>query len=64
MTEEESMEPGEPGPAPTPLVCVRCRRAPRDPDDHATWVVVDDDNLCPGCLTLDEVVRLRADKDR
>ncbi len=57
------MPQGEPVPAGAPLVCVRCRRAPRDPDDRATWVVVNDDNLCPGCLTLDEVGRLRADKD-
>ena len=58
------MHQGDAGPAATPLVCVRCRRAPRDPDDRTTWVVVDDHNLCPGCLTLDEVGRLRADKDR
>jgi len=54
----------EPGREATPLVCGRCRRAPRDPDDRATWVVVGDHNLCPGCLTLDEVERLRADKNR
>jgi hypothetical protein len=58
------MHQSESGQAATPLVCVRCRRAPRDPDDRATWAVVDDDNLCPGCLTLDEVERLRADRER
>jgi hypothetical protein len=58
------MQQSEPGPAAAPLVCVRCRRAPRGPDDRATWVVIDDNSLCPGCLTLDEVGRLRADKDR
>ena len=57
------MHQGEPVPAGQPLVCVRCRRTPRDPDDRATWVVVNGGNLCPGCLTLDEVGRLRADKD-
>jgi hypothetical protein len=58
------MHESESGREATPLVCVRCRRAPRDPDDRATWVVLDDDNLCRGCLTLDEVGQLRIDKDR
>ncbi len=58
------MQERESGRDATPLVCVRCRRAPRDPVDRATWVVIADDNLCPGCLTLDEVERLRVDKNR
>jgi hypothetical protein len=47
-----------------PLRCSRCIRAPRDPDDRATWVTIDAAKVCPGCLTLDERDRLRDDKDR
>ena len=57
------MQGSESGRDETPLVCVRCRRAPRDTNDRATWVVIADDNLCPGCLTLAEVERLRPDEN-
>lgn len=57
------MHEGESAPAAAPLVCARCRRPPRDPDDRASWVIINDDKLCPGCLTLDELGRVRADKD-
>jgi hypothetical protein len=43
--------------------CARCVRSPRDPDDRATWVIVDDDRICPGCLTLSDRERLRMDGD-
>jgi hypothetical protein len=32
--------------------CARCRRAPRDEDDLAAWELIEDDFVCPGCLTL------------
>jgi hypothetical protein len=63
MNEEESMPEGEFAPAAGPLVCARCRRPPRDPDDRAGWFTINDDKLCPGCLTLDERERVRADRD-
>jgi hypothetical protein len=48
----------------TPLLhCARCARPPRDPDDRATWVTIDDDRICPGCLTLNDRERLRMDGD-
>jgi len=43
------------------LLCARCARVPRDPDDRATWVTIDDDRICPGCLTLSDRERLRMD---
>lgn len=61
MNEEESMDDGESAP-PAPLVCARCRRPPRDPDDRASWVTINDDELCPGCLTLAELERVRGDR--
>jgi hypothetical protein len=57
------MHDGEPTPAAAPLVCARCRRPPRDRDDRASWVTVNDDTLCPGCLTLAELERVRGDRD-
>jgi hypothetical protein len=49
----------------TPLLqCARCARPPRDPDDRASWVTIDDDRICPGCLTLNDRERLRMDGDR
>jgi hypothetical protein len=62
MNEEEPMHEGEPAPAAAPLVCARCRRPPRDPDDRARWVTIDDHKLCPGCLTLAEFERVRGDR--
>ena len=58
------MHPGEPDPEAAPLVCARCARAPRDPDDRTAWVTIDDDEICPGCLTLNDRERLRTDEDR
>jgi hypothetical protein len=46
------------------LLCARCARTPRDPDDRTTWVTIDDDRICPGCLTLNDRERLRMDEDR
>jgi hypothetical protein len=50
--------------APHPLQCARCARAPRDPDDRTTWVMIDDDRICPGCLTLTDREQLRTDEER
>jgi hypothetical protein len=47
-----------------PLLCARCARAPRDPDDRATWVTIAEDWICPGCLTLNDRERLRMDEER
>jgi hypothetical protein len=47
-----------------PLRCARCVRTPRDPDDRTTWVTIDDERICPGCLTLHERERLRLDDGR
>ena len=57
------MHDGEPDTAAVPPACARCARAPRDPDDRSTWVTIDDDKICPGCLTLNDRERLRADGD-
>jgi hypothetical protein len=46
-----------------PLRCARCARTPRDPDDRTTWVTIDDDKICPSCLTLNDRERLRMDGD-
>jgi hypothetical protein len=50
-------------PPPGPFRCARCARLPRDPDDRMAWVTVDDDEICPGCLTLNDRERL-LDEDR
>jgi hypothetical protein len=63
MNDEDSVHDDESVPAATPLVCARCRRPPRDADDRARWVTINDDELCPGCLTLDERERIRSDRD-
>jgi hypothetical protein len=44
-----------------PVVCARCVRAPRDPDDRKTWITVADERICPGCLTQSDRERLRMD---
>jgi coenzyme F420-reducing hydrogenase gamma subunit len=46
------------------VLCARCVRAPRDEEDRATWVTIDDDEICLGCTTLNDRERLRADEDR
>jgi hypothetical protein len=48
--------------ATTPIVCTRCTRTPRDTDDRLAWVTIDDDEICPGCLTMNDEERLRNDK--
>jgi hypothetical protein len=58
------MHRGEPDAETAPLLCARCARPPRDPDDRAAWATIDDDEICPGCLTLNDRERLRADEDR
>jgi len=49
---------------PRPLLCARCVRAPRDPDDRTTWVTLAGEQICPGCLTLDDRAWLQFDADR
>jgi hypothetical protein len=44
------------------VLCARCVRAPRDPDDRATWVIVADEQICPGCVTQSDRERLRMDE--
>jgi hypothetical protein len=61
--EDDSVHEGDAAPAASPSLCARCRRPPRDPDDGARWVTINDDTLCPGCLTLAERERLRSDRD-
>jgi hypothetical protein len=50
---------GERDAAAVPLYCARCTRTPRDADDRTAWVTIDDDRICPGCVTLAENERLR-----
>jgi hypothetical protein len=47
--------------AAVPIVCARCARTPRDTDDRLTWITIDDEDVCPGCLSLNDTERLRAD---
>lgn len=58
---DDRVEPDAPA---QPLFCARCGRMPRDQDDRTTWVTIDDDRICPGCLTLNDRERLRLDDDR
>jgi hypothetical protein len=44
-------------------LCARCARTPRDPDDRRSWVTINDDTICPGCLTLNDRERLRMDDE-
>jgi hypothetical protein len=50
----------EPDAEAVPLRCARCTRTPRDADDELAWVVIDDDTVCPGCLTMSDNERLRS----
>ena len=45
-----------------PVICARCVRAARDPDDRAAWVTIADDRICPGCLTQSDRARLHMDR--
>jgi hypothetical protein len=38
--------------------CSRCARSARDAEDGTAWVTIDDEEVCPGCLTLLETDRL------
>jgi hypothetical protein len=38
--------------------CARCARSARDAEDRSTWVTIEDEEVCPGCLTLLETDRL------
>jgi hypothetical protein len=38
--------------------CARCARSARDSDDRSNWVTIEDEEVCPGCLTLLETDRL------
>lgn len=44
----------EPRAEPQPMTCARCARCARDADDRATWATIEDESVCPGCLTLME----------
>lgn len=46
----------------SPVLCVRCVRVPRDPDDWTTWFIFDDEQVCPGCVTQSDRERLRMDE--
>ena len=41
------------------MTCARCTRAQRDDDDRASWVTLESEDVCPGCLTLTEAEALR-----
>jgi hypothetical protein len=41
------------------VLCARCARPPRDPEDRASWATIDDAEVCPGCFTLTESEALR-----
>ena len=41
--------------------CSRCVRLPRDADDRDAWAVLEDEPVCPGCLTLTEAAARRTD---
>jgi len=43
----------------TEVTCVRCAREPRDEDDRTSWASIDQEDVCPGCLTLSEADALR-----
>jgi hypothetical protein len=58
------MHGSEPDATAAPQLCARCARAPRDPDDRTAWVTIDESEICPGCLTMNDHERLRADEDR
>jgi hypothetical protein len=45
--------------AAAPLTCARCARMPRDSDDRLSWATINDDEICPGCLTTNDHERLR-----
>jgi hypothetical protein len=49
-------------PTPSPSRCARCARLPRDADDRMSWVTIDDNQICPGCLTLSDRDRLPDDE--
>ena len=59
MTDDRSAPDGWPH----PLLCARCVRAARDPDDRTTWVTLADEQICPGCVTQNDRERLRFDAD-
>jgi hypothetical protein len=44
-----------------PPRCPRCTRSPRDAEDRLNWATIDDAEVCPGCLTMNDVERLRDD---
>jgi len=58
------MHDGDRDAAAAPLLCARCARVPRDSADRTAWVTIGDDQICPGCLTMNDHERLRADGDR
>jgi hypothetical protein len=44
------------------MTCARCTRVPRDDEDRTSWVVLESEEVCPGCLTLTEAEELRKER--
>jgi hypothetical protein len=36
-------------------------RTPRDAEDRLSWITIDDNEICSGCLTVSDAERLRTD---
>jgi hypothetical protein len=41
-----------------PVLCARCRRTSRDEADSRTWVILDGEQICTGCLSQTDRERL------
>lgn len=41
-----------------PVLCARCRRTSRDQADSRTWVTLDSEQICTGCLSQTDRERL------
>ncbi|HEY6960883.1 MAG TPA: hypothetical protein VI408_03240 [Gaiellaceae bacterium] len=58
VTGGRGMEPESSNPS-YQVTCSRCRRVPRDDDDYVGWEAIDDEAVCPGCLTMLEIEALQ-----
>lgn len=47
-----------------PVLCARCRRTARDQADSRTWVTLDGEQTCTGCLSQTDRERLPLDPSR
>lgn len=47
-----------------PVLCARCRRTARDQADSSTWVTLDGEQICTGCLSQTDRQRLLMDPRR